>query len=60
MANLHRRPTGTTGHVHHITPEDAGWGYVAFDKDEDGFAVSHLGPCGVAGRQAVQVEADIA
>ncbi|MEO0701925.1 MAG: 5-deoxy-glucuronate isomerase [Pseudomonadota bacterium] len=31
MANLHRRPTGTTGHVHHITPEDAGWGYVGFD-----------------------------
>lgn len=28
---LLRRPTGTTGRVHAITPEAAGWGYVGFD-----------------------------
>ena len=30
MADLLRHPTGTTGRVHHITREGAGWGYVGF------------------------------
>lgn len=30
MTNLLRKPTGTTGKVHDITPEGAGWGYVGF------------------------------
>lgn len=30
MTKLHRKPTGTTGKVHDITPEIAGWGYVGF------------------------------
>lgn len=31
MTNLLRRPVGSTGHVHAITPENAGWGHVGFD-----------------------------
>lgn len=31
MSPLLRRPTGTRGHVHHITPASAGWSYVGFD-----------------------------
>ena len=30
MADLLRKPSGTTGKVHDITPESAGWGYVGF------------------------------
>jgi 5-deoxy-glucuronate isomerase len=30
MAGLLRKPTGTRGKVHAITPETAGWGYVGF------------------------------
>jgi 5-deoxy-glucuronate isomerase len=30
MADLLRKPTGTNGKVHDITPESAGWGYVGF------------------------------
>ena len=30
MADLLRKPTGTSGKVHDITPESAGWGYVGF------------------------------
>jgi 5-deoxy-glucuronate isomerase len=29
--NLLRRPQGSSGRVHHITPESAEWGYVGFD-----------------------------
>ncbi|WP_071795335.1 5-deoxy-glucuronate isomerase [Natronohydrobacter thiooxidans] len=31
MGSLLRRPTGRSGLVHAITPEDAGWRYVGFD-----------------------------
>ncbi len=31
MTNLLRKPKGTIGEVHHITPKDAGWGYVGFN-----------------------------
>lgn len=31
MADLLRKPTGTHGKVHAITPQDAGWTYVGFD-----------------------------
>lgn len=37
MAELLRRPSGTAGKVHAITPADAGWGYV-------GFALHRLAP----------------
>jgi 5-deoxy-glucuronate isomerase len=30
MSKLLRRPTGTTGKVHDVTPASAGWGYVGF------------------------------
>ena len=30
MANLLRKPTGSRGKVHDITPADAGWGHVGF------------------------------
>jgi len=30
MVNLHRKPTGTSGKVHEITPDSAGWDYVGF------------------------------
>ncbi|MGN7294298.1 5-deoxy-glucuronate isomerase [Rhizobium sp. SAFR-030] len=30
MTDLLRKPTGTTGKVHDLTPETAGWGYVGF------------------------------
>jgi 5-deoxy-glucuronate isomerase len=30
MANLLRKPNGTSGKVHDITPASAGWGYVGF------------------------------
>lgn len=31
MAKLLRKPSGPQGHVHHITPQNAGWSYVGFD-----------------------------
>lgn len=31
MSDLLRKPRGTNGQVHAITPEDAGWKYVGFD-----------------------------
>ena len=30
MPNLKRAPIGTSGKVHDITPNNAGWGYVGF------------------------------
>ena len=30
MSHLLRRPTGTSGKVHDLTPQDAGWSYVGF------------------------------
>jgi 5-deoxy-glucuronate isomerase len=30
MVDLLRKPSGTTGKVHDVTPENAGWGYVGF------------------------------
>ena len=30
MGDLLRKPAGTSGKVHHITPQDAGWDYVGF------------------------------
>jgi 5-deoxy-glucuronate isomerase len=31
MGPLLRKPTGQSGRIHAITPQDAGWGYVGFD-----------------------------
>ena len=31
MPNLRIRPAAPSGHVHHVTPESAGWTYVGFD-----------------------------
>ncbi|WP_296639993.1 5-deoxy-glucuronate isomerase [Roseinatronobacter sp.] len=31
MAGLLRKPTAKTGHIHAITPQDAGWHFVGFD-----------------------------
>lgn len=41
MANLLRKPNGTTGKVHDISPESAGWEYV-------GFSLYHLAPGDIA------------
>lgn len=53
MAGLLRKPGGTSGHVHALTPEAAGWGHVGFD-------LWRLGPGEVAegrleGREAILV-----
>jgi 5-deoxy-glucuronate isomerase len=44
MADLLRKPTGTSGKVHDITPQNANWGYV-------GFGLYHL----AAGESAAEV-----
>ena len=31
MPNLRIRPAAASGHVHHVTPESAGWSHVGFD-----------------------------
>ena len=65
MADLHRKPVGQWGHMHHITPQNAGWGYVGFDlhRLRAGDVVEHA--CGdteiilvmVEGRATVTVDA---
>jgi 5-deoxy-glucuronate isomerase len=50
MTSLLRKPLGTTGLVHNITPESAGWGYV-------GFALHHLSPGDVASGSTRDLEA---
>ena len=47
MVNLLRKPVGTTGKVHDITPASAGWGYV-------GFGLYHL----ASGEVATEVTGD--
>lgn len=47
MADLLRKPKGTSGKVHDITPEDANWGYV-------GFGLYHL----ETGEDAVEATGD--
>lgn len=37
MTDLHRKPIASSGLIHNITPDSAGWGYV-------GFALHRLGP----------------
>ncbi|MEJ8309437.1 5-deoxy-glucuronate isomerase [Agrobacterium larrymoorei] len=49
MANLLRKPTGTSGKVHDITPESANWGYV-------GFGLYHLKPGETATEQTDETE----
>ncbi len=31
MSRLRLKPSGSTGRVHHVTPQSAGWSYVGFD-----------------------------
>lgn len=49
MADLLRKPTGTSGKVHEITPESANWGYV-------GFGLYHLKPGETATEQTGETE----
>ncbi|WP_312807672.1 5-deoxy-glucuronate isomerase [Agrobacterium cavarae] len=49
MADLLRKPTGTSGKVHDITPESANWGYV-------GFGLYHLKPGETATEQTGETE----
>ncbi len=49
MANLLRKPTGTSGKVHEITPESAKWGYV-------GFGLYHLKPGETANEKTGETE----
>lgn len=53
MADLLRRPTGTTGRVHALTPEAAGWAHVGFElwRLAPGEAASGR----LAGREAILV-----
>lgn len=49
MADLLRKPTGTSGKVHEITPESANWGYV-------GFGLYHLKPGEIANEKTGETE----
>jgi 5-deoxy-glucuronate isomerase len=49
MADLLRKPSGTSGKVHDITPASAGWGYV-------GFGLYHLKPGERAAEQTGETE----
>lgn len=49
MADLLRKPTGTSGKVHDITPESANWSYV-------GFGLYHLKPGETATEQTGETE----
>ena len=49
MPDLLRKPTGTTGRVHHITPATAAWGYV-------GFSLYRLQPGDVVAEQTGDTE----
>jgi len=49
MADLLRKPTGTSGKVHDISPESANWGYV-------GFGLYHLKPGETATEQTGETE----
>ncbi len=49
MEDLLRKPTGTSGKVHDITPESANWGYV-------GFGLYHLKPGETATEQTGETE----
>ncbi|MQB19820.1 5-deoxy-glucuronate isomerase [Agrobacterium tumefaciens] len=49
MADLLRKPTGTSGKVHDITPQSANWGYV-------GFGLYHLKPGETATEQTGETE----
>lgn len=53
MPNLLRKPSGKHGHVHRLTPQDAGWSYVGFDlhRLEAGQDVHGL----LEGREAILV-----
>ncbi len=49
MADLLRKPIGTSGKVHEITPESANWGYV-------GFGLYHLKPGEIANEKTGETE----
>lgn len=49
MPDLLRRPFGTHGKVHEITPQSAGWRYV-------GFSLYHLRPGDVVSEQTGDTE----
>ena len=53
MTDLLRRPSGVSGKVHDITPENAGWNYVGFELHRLGAGDSARGETG--GREAILV-----
>ena len=53
MADLHRKPSGTTGKVHDITPATAAWSYVGFGLYRLGAGETAAEPTG--GREAILV-----
>ena len=63
MADLHRKPSGTTGKVHDITPATAAWRYVGFGLYRLGAGETAAEPTGereailvlVEGRAAIEV-----
>ena len=65
MGNLRIRPAAPSGHVHHVTPESAGWTHVGFDlhKLPDAGDVAEGGLPGreacivlISGRASVEVD----
>lgn len=53
MSDLLRKPSGTKGQVHAITPESAGWTYVGFDLWR--LAPGEVAQGGLAGREVILV-----
>jgi 5-deoxy-glucuronate isomerase len=53
VADLLRKPSGSSGQVHAITPETAGWTYVGFDLWH--LAAGEAASGGVTGREAILV-----
>lgn len=53
MSDLLRRPEGTSGQVHAITPDSAGWTYVGFDLWK--LAPGEVASGGDAGREVILV-----
>jgi 5-deoxy-glucuronate isomerase len=53
MGDLLRRPSGTTGRVHALTPEAAGWAFVGFELWR--LAPGETASGGLSGREAILV-----
>jgi 5-deoxy-glucuronate isomerase len=48
MANLRLKPSGASGRVHNVTPENAGWTYVGFELHRLAAGERARGACPIA------------